>query len=343
VALAAVAALTGGAMAVGCGTQRGPVFPAATSRSASPTPSRTAPAPVLPPRQRAQADARAILGAFVPPPGARRLASDPAAAILLRQPPTYPGVNNLVDDVSFWRVAMAPTDVLDWEAAHLPRQFESGSGGEGPWGSGGYINGPTEFDGSWSLPTVYWVLPDRALMVAVEAIGNGQSVVRVDAQVTWLDHQPASERLPSAATIVTFTAVRGSASYLPPAPAPATITDPARVRRIAALVNSLPLYPQGMINPGCPMDAGQRLVLTFRARSGGPALAVAALELGGCPVVTLTIDGRQQPPLTGASTLARETLQAAGLHWPGYDQADSSGPGETPGPIVSTTPAGPAT
>ena len=324
-------------MAVGCGAQRGPVSPGTTSQSPSPAAS----APALPPRQCAEADAKGILAAFVPPAGARRLTSDPAAASLLRQPPTYPGMRNLVDDVSFWRVAMAPTDLLDWEAAHLPRQFESGSGGTGPWGSGGYMNGPEYFDGSWSLPTVYWVLPDRTLLVAVEAIGNGQSVVRVDAQVTWLDRQPASERLPSAATIVTFTAVRGSASYLPPAPAPATITDPAKVRRIAALVNSLPLYPQGY--PGCPRDTGQQLVLTFRARPGGPALAVATARLGGCPAVTLTIDGRQQPPLTGASTLARETLQAAGLHWPGYDQAGSSGPGENPGPIVSTTPADPVT
>ena len=43
-------------------------------------------------------------------------------------------------------------------------------------------------------------VPERTMIVAVESVGNGQSVVRVDAQVTWLDRQPESERLPAAAT-----------------------------------------------------------------------------------------------------------------------------------------------
>lgn len=336
-AVTGLAVLAGCVTAAGCGTQQATGSPGTTPGSA--VPGLTA--RVLSPRQRAEADAKAILGAFVPPAGARRLASVPAAAGLLRQPPYYPGVNNLVDDVSWWRVPMAPVDMLDWEAAHLPARFGSRGQASGPWGSGGYINGPEYFDGSWSLPEVYWVLPERTMIVAVESVGSGQSVVRVDAQVTWLDRQPASERLPAAATVVTFTAVRGSATYLPSAPPSATITGPARVRRIAALVNSLPLYPRGLSNPGCPLDSGQRLILTFRAKPGAPALAVATLALGGCPGVALTIGGRQQPPLTAASTLARQALQAAGLYWPGYDQAGSSGPGENPGPVVATTPAGP--
>ncbi len=78
-------------------------------------------------------------------------------------------------------------------------------------------------------------------------------------------------------------------------PKPVTITDPAKVSELRALINSLPLIPPGMFS--CPAGFGDDLGMTFRARSGGPALAVATDVLSGCPMVTLTIGGKSQPAL----------------------------------------------
>jgi hypothetical protein len=54
-------------------------------------------------------------------------------------------------------------------------------------------------------------------------------------------------------------------------------------------------------------------VLTFRARPGGPALAVATDMLDGCGGVGLTIGGKSQPGLANVS--GTRILAIAGLTW----------------------------
>jgi hypothetical protein len=296
---AALAALTICVAAAGCTTASGN------------------PSPAIPPRQRAIEDAAAILAAFVPPDGAVRLSSLPDLASELRQVGNAGVGNNSVDDMSLWRVRMAPTDVLAWEVAHLPSRFSTPNKA-GSWDSESFGQDPVFYGADWSLAPFSGVLPDRQLHVAALDVQNGQTVIRVDADVTWLDPHPAADLLPAAVAVVTFTAVRGSTSN-PPAPPPATITDPAMTRRVAAVLNGLPLQP-GFDGIGCFSYSGQKLVLTFSARSGGPALAVATLDLGeNCAGVTLTIGSKPKPELVKDGTLAGELERAAGLHWPGYD------------------------
>ncbi len=287
-----------------------------------------------------------------PRPSSRRSSRRPAPAALAAAPAgagrLLPGPQgllletNVVVGTSWWRVRMTPVGVLDWEAAHLPARFESASGDHGPWDSAGPAGGLAVSSGTWSLSPVYGVLPQRSLLVAAAPAApaaDGQAVIRVDSGVTWLDRQPPSERLPVAATVVTFSAVRGGSPLAPAPPAAFTVTDPAQVRHIAALIGTLPVYPISFFS-SCPNDTGQELVLTFRAAAGGPALAVATVRIGGCPDVSLSIGGRTLPPLDEASTLAREALSDAGLRWPGYDQA-APGPGESPGPVLVTPMATP--
>jgi len=94
-------------------------------------------------------------------------------------------------------------------------------------------------------------------------------------------------------------------------PKPVTITAPAKVAELRALINSLPPSPPGMFS--CPAAFGDNLVLTFRARPGGPALAVATDMLSGCPAVDLVIGGKSQPSRSGAS--GTQILKIAGLSW----------------------------
>jgi hypothetical protein len=105
-------------------------------------------------------------------------------------------------------------------------------------------------------------------------------------------------------------------------PSPVTVTDPAKVRRLAALINGLPAFPAGAYS--CPFDGGAALVLTFSAGRGGAELAVATVSLEGCEGVGLVAGGKPQPGLgavDGGRQVAARALKAAGLNWDLLDAA----------------------
>jgi hypothetical protein len=216
---------------------------------------------------------------------------------------------DFVDDVSWWQATGAPQAVLGWERAHLPHRF-SAEGNGAFWGPG-----TAAWSDSFSLPAVPGVLNPRRLLVEVTDAGGGQTALRIDAQVTWLPAKPASERIPSAARVVTITAIPGLDQHGRQL-APATITDASVVSRIGSLLDGLPVFPPGTYS--CPMDTGKGLRLTFRATARGPALAVANIVLDGCATVSLTVGGATGPTLAGWSGAGSQVLVIADLHWAGY-------------------------
>jgi hypothetical protein len=276
----------------------------AAAPSAAPSASRRATGPAATPRERAVADAAAILTAFVPPPGAQRLAKAPDAdGGWLRFPSSTLGSIALVDDVSFWTAPGQPQAVLAWEAAHLPRRFTPED----------QDFGPPSWDRTFSLAPIPGVLDGRDLVVEVAAAGGGQTAIRVDAQVAWQPPRAAGERIPSAARVVTIAEVPGVLPGTSHPPAPVTITGVAVVTRLAALVDGLPL---STIGPGasCPAPLGPEVQLTFRGSPSGPPLAVAQGP-AGCGTVLFTVDGRQQPALELTDTFISQVLALAGLRW----------------------------
>ena len=296
VAVAACAlAMTGCAAAAPTAHRTGPAGPSASG---------SATGPAATPRQRAVADAAAILTAFVPPPGAQRLTKAPSAdGGWLRSPSSTLGSIALVDDVSFWTAPGQPQAVLAWEAAHLPQRFTPED----------QDFGPPSWDRTFSLAPVPGVLDGRDLVVEVVAAGGGQTAIRVDAQVAWQPPRAAGESVPSAARMVTIAEVPGVLPGANHPPAPVTITGAAIVTRLAALVDSLPL---STIGPGasCPASLGPEVLLTFRASPGGPPLAVAQGP-AACGIMLFTVDGRQQPALELTDTFVSQVLAIAGLHW----------------------------
>jgi hypothetical protein len=277
-------------MAVGCAaghTTTGQVT--ATRTPASPTP-----------RGRAVAEAAAILRAFAVPPGAHRLPKAPGA---LKSPISSLGSIAVVDDVSFWQAPGQPRAVLAWEQAHLPDRFKPGDADFGP----------PSWDRTFELAPVPGVLTARDLVVEVTGAGSGRTAIRVDAQVGWQPPRPAAERVPSAARLVTIAQLPSLFPNAPRPPAPVTITDPAVVRRLAALVGSLQL---STIGPGapCPVAAGGGIRLTFLARAGGPPLAVAQGP-APCGTVQFSIGGKQQPALQLTGSFIRQVRTLAHLHW----------------------------
>ena len=231
------------------------------------------------------------------PPGGQRL---PKAPDILKVPSSTLVSATLVDEVSFWRAPGQPQAVLAWEQAHLSRRFTPGDAGFGP----------PSWDRTFSLSAVPGVLNARDLLVEVAGAGNGQTAIRVDAQVAWQPPRPASSLVPSAARVLTITQLASSLPGARRPPAPVTITDPAVTRRIASLINGLLVFP--LEYASCPAFMGGGLQLTFRARSGGPALAVANTD-GVCHEVWLTIGGKQQPGLTDPASLDAQIRKIAGL------------------------------
>jgi hypothetical protein len=279
--------------------------------SPSASPSRPATAAGQTPKQRADADAAAILAAFVAPPGAVKLSRAPSVGNgLLKHPDGFPEVADLVDDADWWQAPGGPRVLLGWEKSHLPRQF---------WDTGyatqsGQDGSLSYYGDDFQLPAND-VLNQRTLVVEAVDAGDGKTDFRVDAQVTWIPARPASEVVPSAARAVTLSLLPNLNVHTK-LPAPVTITDPGQVRAITALIDGLPEFPPGVYS--CPADFGSALVLTFRARPGGPALAVATVELSGCEGVDFTIGGQEQPGLGGVDQgrqEAAQVLEIARLPW----------------------------
>jgi hypothetical protein len=252
------------------------------------------------PRERAVTDAAAILKAFAVPPGAQRLQQAPRA---LKTPITTVVSTSLVDDVSFWRAPGQPQAVLAWEQAHLPRRFTPGDADFGP----------PSWDRTFSLSPIPGVLNTRDLVVEVTGAGNGQTAIRVDAQVAWQPPRPGLEKVPAATRVITITQLPSLNPHDLRPPAPVTITSLPVVRRLAALVDNLPLSTTGQA-ASCPAAFGGRIRLTFRARAGGPPLAVAQGP-APCGTVQFSVGGKQQPALQITDSFIPQILKLAGLHW----------------------------
>jgi hypothetical protein len=157
------------------------------------------------------------------------------------------------------------------------------------------------------------VLTARALVVEVTGAGSGQTAIRVDAQVSWQPPRPASERVPSAARVVTITQLLSLGPRAGRPPAAVTITDLVVVRRLAALVDSLRLSTIGSGAP-CPGSPGGGIRLTFLALAGGPPLAVAQGP-AACGTVQFSAGGKRQPALQLTNSFIPQVLKLAGLHW----------------------------
>lgn len=255
-------------------------------------------------RQRAEADAAAILRSFAVPPGGHRLAAPPdLPGGMLKTPLSYLVSAWEVHLTDFWQAPGTPQALLAWEQAHLPFRFTLGDADFGP----------PAWDRAFALAPE-GALITRELTVEAASSGAGQTGIRLDAWVAWQPPRSSGGVIPAAARAVTIAELSNGAPVARPAkplPAPVTITDPATVRGLAALIDGLPLSTIPPDAP-CPFAFGSYLSLTFRARPGGPALAVA--ETGQpCGTVALTVRGAEQPALQDEPALDSQLLKLAAL------------------------------
>ena len=288
--LGSLVVAAGAMLAAGCA---GPAVAPATRSSSGPA----VVAASVTPRQRAAASAQAILKSFVAPPGARRLAKQPELPGGWGKYPTM-GLNSTtqVDAVGYWRAAGQPKALLVWEKAHISRRYSRQD----------VIVGPPSWSTLYALPAIPGVLPQREMNVQVYDAGDGMTVIKAEAMVSWQPPRPATEVIPAGVRVVTIAPSGPWRGNL----APVTITSASAVRKLTALVNSLPVAVAGKDVP-CPMGVG--FTLTFRGAGGKPvAVASGPAE---CGVVHLTLNGKDEPDLQPPGTYRATVLKVAGLHW----------------------------
>jgi hypothetical protein len=187
IALAAIVA--GAAFAAGCGSVAAPApgQPGDPSSPARPRPvsAVTGSGPTLAGnRNLARREARRLMTRAVVPPGATPVQTPP---------PSLPGpaggtdsATSVVDISQYWQLPMTLPQATAWLAAHPPRGLHrDGSMSGSRWGvpqSAGYTyTGPQN-------PA--WASAELETEVGVGASGTSDSVLRVDADVVWLDPVP---------------------------------------------------------------------------------------------------------------------------------------------------------
>jgi hypothetical protein len=233
----------------------------------------------------------------VAPPGATRLAKRPA---LPSGSPTMTVASTAqAQAVGYWRVAGAPQALLAWEKAHISRSFSAQD----------VILGPPSWNTVYSLPPVPGVLSKREMNVQVYDVGGGTTVIMADAMSDWEPPRPAGEVIPAGVHAVTVAPGIGPGFSFKPV----TVTSAAAVKKLAALVNGLPVSTLPDDIP-CPGQAG--ITLTFydsRAATGKP-VAVATGPVG-CGTVELTLNGKKQPDLepVDGSAYQSAVLTTAGV------------------------------
>jgi hypothetical protein len=113
--------------------------------------------------------------------------------------------------------------------------------------------------------------------------------------------------IPGSVTVVT---VADDGSWLLRYP-PVTITSPPEVRRLAALINALPLSTAPTRGP-CS-GGGPQFTLTFRTAVSGPEVAI--VDRAACGALSLSLHGKDQPALQPSGSYVATVLSITGLNW----------------------------
>jgi hypothetical protein len=251
----------------------------------------------------ATAAAQRLLTGFAAPPGANRLAGEPSelaastsSTVSAAEPVPYQVV-----ETSWWRSDQSADGLVDWLDQHPERGlFPSGTDPQ-------TASAPrtVAFSGRASEAALNSV----SLTVTAYALGTDSTILRVVAAVGYVPPRPTSEVLPPAAMLIVVpTFPLGSKESAPEV----TLTDAAEIARIEQVVNALPKAPAGRIS--CPFDNGAGMALDFEDAQN-TTLADVVIGVHGCERVQVSINGYNEPALSGGQQAAAQIQAILGTHW----------------------------
>jgi hypothetical protein len=199
----------------------------------------------------------------------------------------------------WWTVPGTPDAVLAAIRSRPPVGGTlSGGGTSGDSRTGRVVQ---ELDYSW--PAIPGVIRSRQLTISVTTVSAGVTGVLAQAESEWTVPRPLSERVPAGTHEIDITVATPGG----PVTMTLAVTDPARIRRIVALFDAMPIAQPGTY--ACPLEFDPRLLtFTFRAGPGAAALAQATYTAfgsgpvsGPCSPIQFSIAGRRQDPLIGGN------------------------------------------
>lgn len=256
-------------------------------------------------------DAQALLAKLELPSGARRTQGAPpgTGSKLADRGIAIPSPD-VVDRHAFWIVPAPVPKVLAFVQAHQPAASQldsSGSGGQGGLTTSRFLR--------FTWPPVPSVLYARSLSTTLVALPGGSTAIRADAADMWDIPRPASERIPSQASVLDVSVARPDARPS----LSLTVTDRTKVTKIARAIDRLPtVQPLAIACPDIQFDA-PTVTFTFRASSRGPALAQASEPtsasgpLAPCEPMRFTVAGRVLTPLLGGAVVVEQAQVLLGV------------------------------
>jgi hypothetical protein len=286
----AVLALT--AMLAGCGT-------AALRPAARTTGPATTGAPVGS-RAAALTLARQMLSRLVVPAGSQAAHPSPV--------PTQLSLSSAGDvppyTVDLHRFVLVPEPAATAQSfllAHVPAGMDWASTGLAP----GTTNTVTVLSVAYRPRSLASGLTNAQLGTAEMPSAGGDTLIRVDASVSWFPPRSAAEHLSAAS----FRSVTVTATEVIPRPRTVTrvFTSPAIIGRLVALINSLPATPYPNVAAMSCLAAATVYRLAFT-----PGAVILA---GGCGASdAITVNGKEQPRLWDLDALIPAARQL--LHLP---------------------------
>ncbi len=244
--------------------------------------------------------ARQMLSRLVLPAGSQAAHPSPVPT-LLSVSSSRDALPYTVELHRFFLVREPAATVESFLLAHVPAGMTWAGDGLGP----GTTNTITVLWVGYSPRSVASGLTNADLGANAMPLPGGETLIRVDAGVSWFPPRSAAEQLN--ATSFRSVTVTATEFLSRPATVTRTFTSPAVIGRLVALADSLPATPYPDVAATTCAAGGTAYALKF-----APGVVVYADGCGGSDAVT--VNGNQQPRLwdTGALiTAARQLLHLA--------------------------------
>lgn len=232
-------------------------------------------------------EARALLGEFLVPPGARRDPVKRDHGGILHQSGRAP-FGESVTAHRFWKMREPLAVVVAFLRAHDPPGFRRAGSGSGMQKADARTHVPAA---RFLARTLVWPAHDREpTRFLDETVAGlpGHTVIRVEAKVAWIYPRSPRENVPPRTREIVVRSPKVSVE----------VKDPAKVTRIVRWFDALPISPPG-IGVVCPLTLLAHATVSFRS-NGGALLALASVPLGAanvCDPIGFVIAGRHRRPL----------------------------------------------